>query len=225
MLPNEEIIRDLLPFWNDLSILSKKKILMQMEVVYFQKGAHLHAGGEKCSGLFLIKAGRIRAYSVTEEGKEVTLFRLLDRDVCIFSASCGMKNINFDIDIVAETEVEAIRIPSQVYEALSKEEIQVARFTSELLSARMSEVMWVLEKILFSSFDKRLAYFLLEEAQLEGTHELVVTHEKIANHLGSAREVVSRMLKYFAKEEWVKVERGRIVLIDENGLRKLAEGL
>lgn len=221
----QEEISNLLPFWNDISTSSKKKFLEKIEMTHFNKGAYLHAGGEECSGLFLIKSGRIRAYSVTEEGKEVTLFRLLDRDVCLFSAACSMKNINFDIQIVAETDVVAIRIPAPVYEELSDEEIKIAQFTSEILSARMSEIMWVLEKTLFTSFDKRLAYFLLEEAQLEGSHELVITHEKIANHLGSAREVVTRMLKYFAQEEWVRVERGRIILTDERALRKLADRL
>lgn len=225
MLLDQETIRDLLPFWKDLRSISQKKFLEQMERVHFKKGVYLHAGGEECSGLFLIKSGRIRAYSVTEEGKEVTLFRLLERDVCIFSAACSMKNIDFDIQIVAETDVEAIRIPAPIYEMLSNEEIKVAQFTRDILSARMSDIMWVLEKILFTSFDKRLAYFLLEEAQLEDSLELEITHEKIANHLGSAREVVSRMLKYFAQEEWVKVERGRIILKNEKALRKLADRL
>ena len=225
MLDNEkEILSDLLPFWHEMNNQSREKLLEQVEAVHFNKGIHLHAGKEKCSGLFLIKSGRIRAYIVTEEGKEVTLFRLLDRDVCIFSASCMMKNINFEIYISAETDVDAIRIPAQLYEKLSKEEISMVRFTNEILSSRMSDVMWVLEKILFMSFDKRLAYFLLEEAQLEGTNKLVITHEQIASHLGSAREVISRMLKYFAKEELVKVERGRITLMDEKELRKLAQG-
>ena len=225
MLDNEkEILSDLLPFWHEMNNQSREKLLEQVEAVHFNKGIHLHAGKEKCSGLFLIKSGRIRAYIVTEEGKEVTLFRLLDRDVCIFSASCMMKNINFEIYISAETDVDAIRIPAQLYEKLSKEEISMVRFTNEILSSRMSDVMWVLEKILFMSFDKRLAYFLLEEAQLEGTNRLVITHEQIASHLGSAREVISRMLKYFAKEELVKVERGRIILMDEKGLRRLVQG-
>ena len=224
MLDNEkEILSDLLPFLHDMNNQSKEKLLEQVQGVHFNQGTHLHAGKEKCSGLFLIKSGRIRAYIVTEEGKEVTLFRLLDRDVCIFSASCMMQNINFEIYISAETDVDAIRIPAQVYEKLSKEEISMVRFTNEILSSRMSDVMWVLEKILFMSLDRRLACFLLEEAQLEATNRLIITHEQIAGHLGSAREVISRMLKYFAKEDLVKVERGRIILMDEKGLRKLAQ--
>lgn len=224
MLDNEkEILSDLLPFLHDMNNQSKEKLLEQVQEVHFNQGTHLHAGKEKCSGLFLIKSGRIRAYIVTEEGKEVTLFRLLDRDVCIFSASCMMQNINFEIYISAETDVDAIRIPAKVYEKLSKEEISMVRFTNEILSSRMSDVMWVLEKILFMSLDRRLAYFLLEEAQLEATNRLIITHEQIAGHLGSAREVISRMLKYFAKEDLVKVERGRIILMDEKGLRKLAQ--
>lgn len=223
MLGNQkEILSELLPFWNHIKHKSKEKLLSQVEDVHFKKGDHLHAGREKCSGLFLLKSGRIRAYIVTEEGREVTLFRLLERDVCIFSAACMMKNISFEIYISAETDVDAIRVPTNVYDELSKEEVSIAHFTSDILGSRMSEVMWVLEKILFMSFDKRLAYFLLEEAQLEQSHTLMITHEQVASHLGSAREVISRMLKYFSKEGLVKVERGRIILVKEEGLRKLA---
>lgn len=218
----KELLSELLPFWNNINHKSKEQLLYQAEEVHFKKGAHLHAGKEKCSGLFLLKSGRIRAYIVTEEGKEVTLFRLLDRDVCIFSAACMMKNISFEIYISAETDVDAIRIPTKVYDELSKEEVSMAHFTSEILGSRMSEVMWVLEKILFMSFDKRLAYFLLEESQLEQSNTLTITQEQVASHLGSAREVISRMLKYFSKEGLVKVERGRIILVKEEGLRKLA---
>lgn len=222
MIENEkEILSQLLPFWNNICEQSKEKLLQQAETVQFNKGIHLHTGEEKCSGLLLIRSGRIRAYIVTEEGKEVTLFRLLDRDVCIFSASCMMKNISFEVYISAETDVDAIRVPVQVYEELSKEEVSIVRFTNDILSSRMSDIMWILEKVLFMSLDKRLACFLLEEAQLQEKSILIMTHEQVASHLGSAREVISRMLKYFVKEGLVKVKRGRIILMDEEGLRKL----
>ncbi len=224
MIENDkEILSELLPFWDDICSQSKEKLLRQAEVVHFNKDIHLHTGEEKCSGLLLIRSGRIRAYIVTEEGKEVTLFRLLDRDACILSASCMMKNISFEIHISTETEVDAIRVPVQIYEQLSKDEVSIVRFTNDILSSRMSDIMWILEKVLFMSLDKRLACFLLEEAQLQEKDTLIMTHEQVASHLGSAREVISRMLKYFVKEGLVKVGRGRIILIDEEGLRKLAK--
>lgn len=216
------ILSGLLPFWKSIGEETRNELVQKAELVHFSKGQSLHAGQGECSGLFLIQSGRIRAYSITKEGKEITLFRLLDRDMCIFSASCMMKNISFDIYISAETEVDAIRIPTEVYEACSEKEISMTRFMNEILSSRMSDVMWILEQILFMSVDKRLASFLIEQAQLEESDTLMITHEQIANHLGSAREVVSRMLRYFTKEGLVEVKRGRVILTDKKNLIKLA---
>ncbi|BFL46761.1 Crp/Fnr family transcriptional regulator [Lactonifactor longoviformis] len=213
--------QELLPFWKSISSHSQETLINHSEPVTFPPGTAMHAGGEECSGLFLVLEGRVRAYIVTEQGKEVTLFRLLSRDICIFSASCIMKNISFDVFVSAETEVRAIRIPAQCYNEITNSELAVARYTNELLSSRMSDVMWVLEEIVFTSFDKRLAHFLLEEGELEESDVLTITHEQIANHLGSAREVVSRMLRYFANEGYVKAERGSIRLLDKEGLEEI----
>jgi len=83
--------------------------------------------------------------------------------------------------------------------------------------------MWLMEQIMWKSFDKRLASFLLEESVLENSTSLKITHEKIANHMGTAREVVTRMLRYFQSEGMVKLTRGAVELIDEDKLEKLAE--
>lgn len=219
----ETILEDLLPFYSKLSSKWKERLLSEVQMTHFDKGTLLHAGEEQCSGLFLIVSGRIKAYMVTESGKEITLFRLMERDVCIFSASCLMKNITFDVHILAETAVEAIRIPAKLYDQMSKEDVGVANFTNDLISSRMSDVMWVLEQIVFMSFDKRLALFLLEQFQLEGTDHLTMTQEQIAANMGSAREVVSRMLKYFAKEGILKVVRGGVHLLSMEKLLAMAE--
>lgn len=219
----ETILTDLLSFYSKLSSNWKKRLLSEAEMTHFDKGTLLHAGEEQCSGLFLLVSGRVKAFMVTEGGKEITLFRLMERDVCIFSASCLMKNITFDIHILAETEVEAIRIPAKLYDQMSKEDVAVANFTNDLISSRMSDVMWVLEQIVFMSFDKRLALFLLEQFQLEGSNRLTMTQEEIAANLGSAREVVSRMLKYFAKEGILEVVRGGVNLLSMEKLVAMAD--
>jgi CRP/FNR family transcriptional regulator len=214
-------LQEMLPFWKSIKKDTQEKLVQNSEPVTFSPGTVMHAGREECSGLFLVLEGRVRAYIVTEQGKEVTLFRLLSRDICIFSASCIMKNISFDIFVSAETEVKAVRIPAKFYHEMTSQELTVANYTNELLSSRMSDVMWILEQIVFTSFDKRLAHFLLEEGELEESDVLSITHEQIANHLGSAREVVSRMLRYFSNEGFVKVERGSIRLLDKEGLENV----
>ena len=219
----ETILSDMLPFYNKLPDLWKKRLLAGSQKAHFNKGTLLHAGEEQCSGLFVLISGRVKAYMVTESGKEITLFRLMDRDVCIFSASCLMKNITFDVHILAESEVEAIRIPAKLYDQMEKEEVAVANFTNDLISSRMSDVMWVLEQIVFMSFDKRLALFLQEQFQLIDSNQIEMTQEEIAANLGSAREVVSRMLKYFAKEGIVQVVRGGVRLLSMEKLIQVTE--
>jgi CRP/FNR family transcriptional regulator len=159
-----------------------------------------------------------------ESGKEITLYRLFERDVCIFSASCMMKNIAFDIFIEVEKVTEAYLIPTAAFRKLSTESLPVQVFTNNLMASRFSEVMWIMEQALFMSFDKRLANFLLEQVTIEEKDTLEITHEKIANHLGTAREVVTRMLKYFQNEGMVTLNRGMIEILDVKKLELLVEG-
>ena len=172
----------------------------------------------------MIKSGQLRAYINSEEGREVTLYRLFDRDFCLFSASCMMNSIQFDITISAEKETVFWLIPTDFYKALMERNAAVANYTNEVMATRFTDVMWLVSQIMWTSFDKRLAHFLLEESGLEGTETLKITHEKIAAHLGTAREVVTRMLKYFQTEGMVRLTRGAIELLDRPALENLDEG-
>ena len=197
----------------DQSMLASRTALRQIK-----KGTMLHRSGEDCLGLLLIRSGQLRAFISSPEGKEITVYRLFERDVCLFSASCIMKNIQFDLFITAEKDTEAWLIPLDVYQDLSARYAAVANYTNELMGARFTEVMWLMEQILFQSFDQRLASFLLEESAIEGAFTLSLTHEKIASHLGTAREVVTRMLRYFQSEGAVRLSRGAIEIADEKKL-------
>ncbi len=216
-----EVLQEILPSYKNLDATIQQELETGAVIQQYAPGTVLHAGREDCSGLFFLKSGRIRAYIVTEDGKEITLFRLLEQDVCIFSASCMLKNITFDIWVSTETPVEAVQIPAKIFQSCAKRNILLSNFMNDIVSSRMSDVMWVLEQILFCSFDKRLAGFLLEQAALEESNRFQITHEQIANHLGSAREVVSRMLQYFSKEGYLKTSRGVIEILDEDALQRI----
>lgn len=189
------------------------------------KGSVIHRDHLECTGLMLVGSGQLRAYILSEDGREVTIYRLLDGDVCLFSASCILHNIQFDVSIEAEKDTQVLVIPPEVYRALMEESAPVANYTNDLMSSRFSEVMWRIEQIMWKSFDRRLASFLLEESALEGTDTLSITHEKIAQHLGSAREVVTRMLRCFQQEGLVKLSRSRVELLDRKGLARLARSV
>lgn len=185
------------------------------------QGTLIRAGSDDCLGLLLVTSGQLRAYINSEDGREITVYRLLERDMCLFSASCIMRGIQFDIYISAEKDTRAWLIPADVYRSLMDSSAAVANYTNEVMAGRFSEVMWLLQQILWKSFDRRLAAFLIEEAQ--DADELQITHEKIALHLGTAREVVTRMLKYFQDEGLVQLGRGRIRICDPDRLRRLAQ--
>lgn len=197
---------------------------MRLPCAMFPRGAVLHNGSEDCVGLFLVLKGQLRAYIVSDEGREITLYRLLERDMCLFSAACMMNSIQFDITISAERESEVLHIPTKAYQALMLQSAPVANYTNELMASRFTDVMWLLDQILYKRLDARLAAFLLEESGLDDTKELRLTHEVIAHHLGSAREVVTRMLKYFQAEGVVALSRGGVAILDERKLAHLAKG-
>lgn len=220
MQEKKKMLAKLLPFWGKISKDSRENLAMHSREVSYRKGDVIQSSREQCTGVLLIKKGRLRAYIVDTEGKEITLFRLLDYDICIFSASCIMNDIDFDVYIAAETDMEGLLIRSRAYQKVTREEIAAANYMNDLVVSRMSDVMWVLEQIVFKSFDRRLAAFLLEQTELEEADKVAITHEEIANHLGSAREVVSRMLKYFEREGLVKLSRGAVEIVDRESLAK-----
>jgi len=214
-------VAEYFPMWEKLSGEHQEMIRSSLVRRQVEKGTVVHNGSLDCSGLMLVRSGQLRAYMLSDEGREITLYRLFERDTCLFSASCVIPSIMFEIFIAAEKESEIWFIPPWTYRKLMDESAAMANYSNELLASRFSEVMWLIEQIMWKSQDKRLATFLLEESALEGTSSLKITHETIANHLGTAREVVTRMLRYFQSEGFVKLTRGTVEIVDEEGLESL----
>ena len=212
-----------LPFYSKLSPQQQRQLSDSVEPMEAKAGTVVHNGSLDCLGLLVIQSGQLRVYTLSSEGREITLYRLFDHDICLFSASCVMPDIQFEVIIEAEKETKMWVIPSCLFKQLMEQSAPVSNYVNQLMSSRFSDVMWLMEQVMWKSFDKRLAGFLLEESALEGSPSLKMTHERIANHLGTAREVVTRMLRYFQSEGMVRLSRGEITITDEKGLRKLAE--
>ena len=212
------------PIWNKLTADQRQRIESVAEFRKVKSGTVLHDGSPECIGLLLMRSGQLRAYMLSQEGREVTISRFFEMDICMFSASCVMPNMQFDIFIEAEKDSEIWVIPACLYKNLMDESVVVANHANDLITSHFSEVMWLMEQIMWKSFDKRLAGFLLEESAIEESASLKITHEKIAAHMGTAREVVTRMLRYFQSEELVKLTRGTVDIVNETALRKLSEG-
>lgn len=213
--------KECFPIWDKLTKEQQDRISKAVVHRHIEKGTVLYNGLD-CTGLLLIRTGQLRAYILSDEGREITLYRLLDGDMCLFSASCIMSSLQFTINIISEKDSDIWVIPPDVYKNLMENSAAVTNYTNELMASRFSEVMWLIEQIMWKSLDKRLAAFLTQESNLENTTSLKTTHEIIANHLGSAREVVTRMLRYFQNEGIVKLTRGTVEILDLEKLKQLS---
>lgn len=209
------------PIWKELPSPHQNRLLQGLREQTVKKGTILHNGDRECVGLFLIRSGQLRVYVLSEEGREITLYRLFERDICLLSASCMMRSLQFEVTVQAEKESNFWVIPTEVYQSLMRDSALIANYTNELMASRFSEVMWLMEQVMWKSLDKRVAEFLLQEAFIEGTYQLKITHEAIAHHLGSHREVITRMLRYFQRENVVKLSRGMVTILDESKLLAL----
>ncbi len=218
---NTAFIYKTLTFWDKLNEKEQALILSNMISVKYRHGENIHSGENDCIGIILIKSGELRTYILSEDGREITLYRLVKGDICILSASCILKNITFDVHIDAEHDSEVLLINSNVFQQICNENIYAENFSYKTIADRFSDVMWAMQQILFMSFDKRLATFLLDELSKNDSDSILLTHEQIAKYMGSAREVVSRMLKYFENEGLVELSRGGVKVIDKKSLRKL----
>ena len=220
---NQELVsifKNTFPFWDKLSTVDKETMCRTAHQVQFKKGTNIHDGNE-CTGVILVKTGSLRLYMLSEEGKEITLYRIFPGEMCMLSASCVLETVTFDVFVDSEENSDCIVIGGCIFEDLSRRMSEVKIFALETALARFSDVMWVMQQILFMSMDKRLAIFLVDESSKRGSDVITLTHEQIAKYMGSAREVVSRMLKYFASEELVEVSRGGIKILDKKRLRAL----
>ena len=217
-----ELFSKTFPFWNRISDEDREDFIRSSHKVEFKKGTNIHDGNE-CTGVILIKSGALRLYMSSPEGKEITLYRLFPGDVCIFSASCVLDTLTMDIFIDAEENSECIVTGGCAFESLARRVPEVKIFALESAVSSFSDIMWVMEQILFMSMDKRLAIFLLDEILKSGSEVVKLTHEQIAKYMGTAREVISRMLKYFANEGIISASRSEgIKILDKKRLREMS---
>ncbi len=223
-MPNSEVtslLERYFPAWEHLSADERAALLSNTMEATYKKGTCVHGAERECIGVLLIKSGTLRTYLLSEEGREITLFRLGSGDLCILSASCVMEAITFDVQVDAEEDTETLLINARFFSRLMESNIHAECAAYRIAVDRFSDVMWAMQQILFMSMDKRLAVFLSDELINSGGGTIMLTHEQIARYIGSAREVVTRMLKYFASEGIVELSRGGIKVIDKNKLKSL----
>lgn len=223
MLNNDDfnLLNTLFPAWQQLTTKQQQIISQNASLIQVKKNNFVHTTKEGCSGILIIKKGQLRVYTLSEQGKDITFYRLNDGDISILSASCVIKDITFDIYIEALTDCELIQILPCAFAMVMNENIYLEAITYKLATKRLCTVTWAMQQMMFTSFDKRLAEFLLNESNTTNSNEINMTHEQIAKLMGSAREVVTRMLKYFSTEGYVEITRGKVKIINKQALEKL----
>lgn len=216
-----ESVLERLPFWKLLTDSEKELVRQNAVIRLYKKGTRVYSSERECLGMLFVMQGEMRTYLLSEEGREVTLFRIYPNDLCVLSASCVISQISFDTQMSAQKDTEALVIPPNIMLLLKEKNLSVRCFLYELATKRFSDVMWAMQQILFKRLDQRLALFLMQESQRLGTDTIHMTHEQIAQQISSAREAVARMLKQFSEDGLVELKRGAIRLLDQKGLKAL----
>lgn len=211
----------LLPYWDKLSETEKDFVKANSAIHSYDKDRVIQGYSDSCLGMIYVIKGFIRVLMISEEGREITLFRLNSGDSCILSAACVLSQITCDTQMIAAENIEIVVVNPQAYNSLMNKNLEVRCFTYELATERFSTVVFVLQQIIFARFDQRLAGFLLEYYDRTGLNKLKMTQEAIAVEVNTAREVVARMLKQFASDGLIEMNRGSITFKDIEGLRML----
>lgn len=217
-----EIVKNI-EFYELLSEGEKQLITQSASQKFYKKGERIHGDNGECSGMLIVLQGKLRAYMLSEQGKEITLYYLENGETCIMSASCVMNCIAFEVHIEADTDTSVIQIPAAIFSTIEKQNIYVQNYALRLGVERFSDVMWAMQQLLFFSMDKRLAMYLYDETSKAKTDELIVTHEEIAKSLASAREVITRLLQNFQKAGIVELSRGKITILNKQALATLCD--
>ena len=216
----EEILRKK-SFWEHLTEIQKELLLRESRIVRYQAGDSIYSSVRECLGAVFILEGIMRTYLLSDEGKEVTIYRLREGDCCILAASCVLSAITFDVEIEAQTEFAALVIPAGLLAAMSRENVYMDNFMYKEAAKRFSDVVEALQQMIFLSLTQRVVSFLLDESAKIGSSSIAMTHEEIAKIIGSAREAVSRTLKQLAKTGSISLNRGEIKLERKESLYQL----
>ncbi|WP_258522953.1 Crp/Fnr family transcriptional regulator [Campylobacter hyointestinalis] len=175
----------------------------------FDKNEVIYQNKKKCYGFVIVKSGSLRAFILSQNAKEITIFNLKQNDECILCSSCISDSLQFEISLEAKDGLCLLVIPAKVFSELKQKYIKLSNYVLELLSKRFANSVFVMQQALFLPLSKRIQDFLQENAV---NKELNLTHEEIARHLGSAREAVSRILKEMEKTGSIKLLRNQIII-------------
>ena len=202
-----------LPFYSDLTQDERVRIENCARIREYKRNSLIYSPEQECLGLIKLLSGSLRTFMLSEEGREVVLYRMGEGEIDLLSASCVVNQISFETQMVADTDCTLLVIPATCLAEFKRNNLAVRCFIYEKLGERFSDVMKLMQTMLFTRIDKRIAALLREKAEASGTDEIRITHEEIAALINSSREVVSRTLKEMERSGLLSLGRGRITLL------------
>lgn len=216
----EELLKNM-SFWSRLQEEEQTILIQNAKILDYKAGDAVYSGGTQCLGMMLVLQGTLRTYLLSDEGKEITIYRLRQGDVCVLAASCILSVITFDVEMEAQTDASLLLLPAWVLSKLQDENVYVENYIYKEAAKRFSDVVEALQQMMFLSLTQRVASFLLDESAKQNTSSIIMTHEEIAKTIGSAREAVSRILKQLAKGGYISLNRGEIKIEEKAKLYQL----
>lgn len=179
--------------------------------------------GDSCNNYLLVLEGSVRVQKLSESGKEIVLYRVESGQSCVITTSCLLAHDHYSAEAVTETEVKAIAIPHNVFQQAVAGSAGFREFIFSSYGQRIAGLVMLIDAIAFGRMDSRLSQCLLERASTNNIAS--TTHQELARELGTAREVVSRLLKEFERHKWVALSRGRIELLDREALEQMKQAV
>lgn len=215
-----------IPFFTTAPPDLRKELVASASVVHLDAGAYFLREGDACGQFAIVVSGRMRVFKLAESGHEITLYHVGPGEACPLNVSCILSDRPVPAMARVEEDVEAIVVPAATFRRWIAEHESLRAFVFQMFSRRLTEVMSLVEEIAFRRMDQRLARRLLElMLRQDGSHARVeITHAEIAADLGTAREVVSRLLKEFERLGAISLSRGRIALRNAALLQGMAAG-
>jgi CRP/FNR family transcriptional regulator len=189
-------------------------------VVALPEGSRIFGPGTAPDSFLLLLEGSVRVQQVSEGGREIVLYRVAAGESCALTTACLMGYDEYQAEGIAETDVKAVAIPRQVFDQLIATSGEFRRFVFTAFSQRITNLFQLIEEVAFSRIDVRLADRLLALADDRG--HLAVTHQQLAAELGTAREVISRVIGEFQRRGWLSGSRGTVQIENRAGLETLA---
>ena len=208
-----DILRQALPNLTDPKLLDR--LLEKGQFLTFESGKTLMEPGQFIKAVPLVLEGSIKIMRVDEDGKELFLYYLESGETCALSLTCCSAARPSEIKAVVEEKASMLFIPIQLHEQLVDEFKQWKDFVSSTYQHRFQEMLTVLDAVAFKRMDERLMNYIVTKMKQLKSNELHTTHQEIANELGTAREVISRLLKQLEKKKWIELGRNVIYIRDD----------